>query len=329
MRVSVILSTYDRAETLRETLKSICEMTTPPSLQWELLVIDNGSTDHTRQVCDSFLGELPIRYLFDGPPGKCRALNNGIQSARYELIVFTDDDVNVDQHWLPNYAAAADRHPDVGLFVGRVLPKWEAPPPKWIEDNLNTMSFLCHLDRGDLEGVLPREDPARPVGANMAVRTVCFQQGVSYPESIGATGRTHTVSAHVGGEEGEIARQVVERGWYCAYTPTAVVYHRHTRDRMTERYLRRWAMGHEIGDVRLGRATQKNPWFGVPAWYWRQFAINSTRYVLTRWTRNSDVWLPAEIRMASAWGAICEFRRLQKTNSSRRKVTSVPTCLCW
>ena len=86
MNVSVILCTYNRCETLRKTLQTFGDLEIPKGVTWELLVVDNSSGDATRQVCESFAGRLPRRYLFESRQGQSCAWNGGIHEAAAPLI---------------------------------------------------------------------------------------------------------------------------------------------------------------------------------------------------------------------------------------------------
>ena len=98
MRITVILCTLNRCQSLAETLESIAISTLPDSVDWEILVVDNNSTDHTREVVEEFGRRYPdrFRYIFEPRPGKSYALNAGIREAQGEILAFTDDDVTVE-----------------------------------------------------------------------------------------------------------------------------------------------------------------------------------------------------------------------------------------
>ena len=102
MRVSVILCTYNRCESLRTALQSVAACRFPESTPWEVLVVDNNSKDQTPAVVEEFVQQYPgrFRYLFEPQPGKSHALNSGIQEARGDILAFMDDDVTVDPGWL-------------------------------------------------------------------------------------------------------------------------------------------------------------------------------------------------------------------------------------
>ena len=95
-------------------------MRIPEGVTWELLVVNNNSTDDTESVITSYENRLPLRRLFEPSPGLSNARNHAIREAKGGLIIWTDDDVLVDSDWLAAYAAAADRWPDAAFFGGPI-----------------------------------------------------------------------------------------------------------------------------------------------------------------------------------------------------------------
>jgi len=97
-----------------------------------VIIIDNGSTDRTQAVIESFQRRLPIVSLNESQPGKNVALNLGLLHIRGDLVVFTDGDVFPRADWLVQYERVAESLPAYDLFGGITLPRWEAPPSEWI-----------------------------------------------------------------------------------------------------------------------------------------------------------------------------------------------------
>ncbi len=95
MKYSVVIATHNRAADLRDTLASLAAL--QPDGPWEVIVVDNNSPDHTRQVVEAAAPTFPValRYLFEARQGRSPALNAGISAARGQIIATTDDDVRV------------------------------------------------------------------------------------------------------------------------------------------------------------------------------------------------------------------------------------------
>lgn len=305
--VSLIICTYSRCESLRRTLETCCDLVIPCGVTWELLVLDNNSTDATKQVCREFIGKLPIRYVFEPRQGKSCALNTALQQAQGELLLFTDDDVRVDQKWMMVLVNAAEQYPDVSIFGGKVIPQWEAKPPKWIQDNCHP--FLDYMfvryGLGHTPRYLSRSD--HPFfGANLAIRQHVFRCGVRFDEAIGPQGKEQ-----VHGEETTLQHDLLSAGHKGLYLPDALVYHRNTSERLTERYLRKYCKGIGIREVRLSGEKVEPPYlFGVPRWRWKVLARQCLQYCWCRVAYKPAIWLEAEVQMSITWGRICELRRM-------------------
>ena len=302
--ISIILCTHQRASSLVQTLESFCRLEVPAGLSWELIVVDNNSTDDTRAVCDRFADRLPLLYLLETRQGLSIARNRALADARGEWLLFTDDDVDVDQHWLATLHAATLRHPEIDFIGGVVLPRWEVPPPAWLVRHAQSKlpGVTMHFHIGDQERKLDSSDTLLFVGANMGFHRRVFIDGLRFDESLGRTGLRLLV-----GEESKVIRQIIARGGEGLYVPAAIVHHRNPRDRMTEKYVRDWFCGYGISLVRAQQIEPTCFWAGMPLRSIRRIVINAIRYGLTRWTCPSHIWLRAEIVFATHWASSPSF----------------------
>ena len=201
------------------TLEGICGLNVPNELQWELLIVDNNSTDLTRQVCEDFRSRVPLRYLYEPRQGKSYALNRALGEATGELIVFTDDDVDAEPDWLTSYWDAALRNPDVSVFGGKILPRWEKPPPCWVTDNQHGLLINAHVDYGESEFVVEGSNAKVFPGGNMAFRRSVFLSGARFSEGLGPVGR----NIHTPSEETSFEHDLYTKGHKGLYVPGAVV----------------------------------------------------------------------------------------------------------
>src|SRR5215472_16667421 len=180
--LTVILCTCNRAQSLTETLESLTSSRLPRSVVWEVLVVDNNSTDQTRGLVEEFCRRYPgrFRYLLESKPGKSHALNAGIASARGEVLVFVDDDVTVGPDWLQNLTAELLRNGEWAGVAGRILPAHAFKLPPWLvwkyDDGAfrpDPLGILCaHFDLGDEPKELNLDEA--PYGANMALKRSAF-----------------------------------------------------------------------------------------------------------------------------------------------------------
>ncbi len=307
--VSVIICTYNRSESLRRTLQAFCDLEIPRNVTWELLVVDNNSRDATRAVCSDFAARLPLRYLFEASQGQNNALNRGVEEAEADLLLFTDDDVDVEPQWLVSFLNVARRYPAVSFFGGKVIPRWECAPPQWLSENAN--SLLRHVatafEMGESEVFVTASDCVF-YGANLAIRKQAFLGTTKFRPDLGPCG-----VGQVRGGETALLRELLADGHKGLYVPSMAVYHRNTSSRMTESYVRAYYHGAGVTEVRMNESRNGHKAFlGAPRYLWLKLTKHALQYAMFRWTRPSAVWLRAEIEMATSWGRITELRRLHK-----------------
>ena len=243
MKYSVVIATYNRAGDLRDTLASLAGLR--PDGPWEVIVVDNNSTDGTRQVVEGAVASFPVdlRYLFEARQGRSPALNAGITAARGEIVATTDDDVRVPADWL-NAAARGLEQLQADYVGGRVLPIWGAPRPAWLPNRGGKQwAVIALLDYG----AEPLEFNTRvPLGVNMAFRRDAFQRaGLLDPD----TGRK--AGTLLGQEVREWCIRARKAGVRGVYVPEMVVEHKIGADRLTKRYFRRWFYWRGISRARL------------------------------------------------------------------------------
>lgn len=232
MKFSVVIATYNRAADLRATLDSLA--TLRPHGDWEVIVVDNNSTDGTPSVVAGAAQTFPapLRYVFEPEQGRSPALNAGIRLAMGDIIATTDDDVRVEPDWLDRAAEGLDRL-RCDYVGGRVLPIWGATPPPWLPDRSGKhWAVIALLDYG----AQPIEFGARvPLGVNMAFRRAAFEQaGLLDP----TTGRK--AGTLLGQEVREWCIRARAAGVRGFYLPELVVRHLIPASRLSKSYFRRW-----------------------------------------------------------------------------------------
>ena len=203
MHVSVILATYNRASSLQKTLETFSALSCPAELLWELLVIDNNSSDGTREVVQQFAktAKLRVRYIFEKRQGRSAALNAGIAAAKGEIIAFTDDDVLLHSDWLLNLKHTFDRFDCAGVG-GRIVPLWNHPRPEWLE--MDGQQAVVNFELGDEF----REISFAPMGANSAFRREMFTKCGLFRLDLGVSGSEHTVTC----DDTEFGDRVLKAG---------------------------------------------------------------------------------------------------------------------
>jgi glucosyl-dolichyl phosphate glucuronosyltransferase len=322
MNASVIVCTYNRCDSLRRTLRTLCHLEIPVGVTWELMVVDNNSRDATRAVSESFARQLPLRYIFEPRQGVNRARNHGLAEATGQIVMYTDDDVDVDRQWLASLWDAATRHPEISIFGGRIFPLWEQTPPVWLVENSESIlrTLVAHFDLGNQEKVLT-DACAAPWGTNMAFRRSVFAGRFRFREDLGRKGRNHVRAG-----ETDLIQRLVKAGHKRLYVPGAIVYHRNPPDCGTERFVFAYYMGAGMTEMRLnGAPAAARLWAGAPRYFWLRLMQRSVQYAAFRWTAPSHTWLRAEIDAARNWGRITESRRLREQSSrARHRSTLIP-----
>ena len=209
--VTVLLATRNGEAVLPRTLAGYRLMQRTPAA-WQMLIVDNGSTDATPSIVERFRGELPIEMLRQPTAGKSRALNTAIPRLRGRLIVVTDDDAIPHPSFLAAWTRYLDSKQEFELFGGSVTPIFDSPPPRWMLKMRQRFAFMFS-ERDLPEGEM---DPGAIYGPNMAVRISVFDRGFRFDENMGPNALD---PAYPMGDETEFCRRVASlgaRSWFAS-----------------------------------------------------------------------------------------------------------------
>src|SRR6185503_13879751 len=171
MDISVVVCTYNQASSLRLTLDALAAQVTPPDLAWEVVVVDNNSSDATARVVDAFAAtaRIRVRYLFVGRQGLSHARNTGLAHANGAVVAFTDDDVGPAPEWLASISIAM-RESGADIMGGRILPAWDAPPPPWLRGRAFVPGHFAIMEHAAPAVLRAATGIPAIWGANMAFR---------------------------------------------------------------------------------------------------------------------------------------------------------------
>jgi glucosyl-dolichyl phosphate glucuronosyltransferase len=237
--VAVLIATYNRARLLGETLDVLARSTVSEGLRWEVVVVDNNSTDDTRAVVESRRAAypVPLTLLVERVQGRSAALNTAIAATDAPLLLLTDDDVRVDPGWLVAGTRALEQGAD--YVGGPVAPIWETPPPAWLDlARSDLWGTIAILDYGP-EPFAFEDRRLVPLGANMGFRRSLVERAGAFRADLGRTNSRRPL----GQEVPELLMRARAAGLRGCYVPAMHVSHHIPAVRLTRTYFRRWWTG--------------------------------------------------------------------------------------
>jgi len=276
INISVIICTYNRANSLADTLLCLTKQSYETE-NWELIVVDNNSNDNTKGIISELSKQLPnLTYKFEPQQGLSYARNLGINSAKGEIIVFTDDDVLPEIDWLVQIQNNMEKY-NCDACGGFIAPKWEAPPPSWLTEFF--YGFLAI--KTDTNG--PRQlsiNDELPFGANMAFRKSMFSRYGLFDTQKGRKG-----NILAGGEDGDMFQRLIQANCSVYYFPDIKVTHKVEAFRIKKNYFRQWRFQGSKSIAMASTFECSRRIFGIPLYLINQTAraiIKSFFYLITK-----------------------------------------------
>ncbi len=333
--VTVLICTYNRADCLAETLAALTAMGPGRDYHAEAVVVDNNSTDATREVIANAAAAspFPVRYLFERRQGKSFALNTGLEAATGDIIALTDDDVVPSRDWLDRIVLAFRTH-DITFTFGKVLPRWMVqPPPELLLPRAHEIwGPLAIVDYGDVPVLYPSGQPGErlPVGANLAFRRDVLVEIGGWRTDLGKVNNTL-----ISGEDHEIFFKLRAAGHYAGfYDPDNRVRHLVPASRLTRRYFRRWFYWHgktlfrmqpQLFELDLAKVPHIA---GAPRFLYRQFLEQCWLWMRRIGRRDVLGLLIEELRTIELLGVLVEswkhfLRRARPGQTSRAQAPAI------
>jgi glycosyltransferase involved in cell wall biosynthesis len=244
MKITVVIPTRNRADLLKSTLSSLLNQTLPSS-EFEVIVVDNGSTDNTSQVAESFSSQIQVRCIHEPRPGLHRGRHAGWLASKTDYIVYADDDIEAFPTWLQTIVDVFDSNEKIAMVGGKNLPKFQSTPPFWITEMWNKphplgkmMADLSILDFGNNAMEF---HPMYIFGCNFSVRKSILDKTKGFHPD----GMPFDMIEYRGDGETFVAEWVNSNGYLAYYHPGASVYHVVTNERLTREYFfkRRYTQG--------------------------------------------------------------------------------------
>lgn len=282
---------------MNQTLARMKQLNIPENIEWELIVVNNNCTDGSDHVIANYSDELPIRRVFEPTPGLSNARNAAVREAEGDYILWTDDDVLVDECWLEAYGRAFERCPDVVIFGGPIYPLFERKPPKWLEKVWEKIA-IAYAVRDLGPDSIPIDEMRVPFGANYAL-SLPFQKRYRYDPALGRKGK-----GLLGGEEETLIIAMLRDGLQGVWVPEAKVSHFIPGSRLNTRYLRRYFRGHGLFSSRGEEPSSAVKLFGHPRWLLRKALQAEMKYRIRRLLCSPVLWIEDLIQASILWGRL-------------------------
>ena len=248
MRLDVLIPTYNRAALLSRALESLLGAERPSGLDLTVTVVNNGSTDDTCSVVETFMPRFQgrLRSIYEAKPGRSHALNTGIASTSGELVGMIDDDEEVDRTWLRTIVAAfQDAATD--FIGGPYVPRWGAERPAWVGTAYRAV--IGWVEGGPMTRQFGPGWDAMLMGGNAVIRRSVLERVGPYSVDLGRTPGSRLMSC----EDEEMFGRLLAIGARGFYRPDLIIYHYVPPERLTKRYFRRWSFWHGVSQGRLDR----------------------------------------------------------------------------
>ncbi|MDR2972698.1 MAG: glycosyltransferase family 2 protein [Bacteroidales bacterium] len=237
--ITIIICTYNREKYIYNVLKNLAQNDFPPNL-YEIVLINNNSTDKTEAQCMAFQHDYPqvvFRYFIEIKQGLSFARNRGIKEAKGEMLVFLDDDSFVNSNYLNNLDNYLKEYPDMAAFGGEISPRFETgKTPPWLSKW--SYSWVSAISLGNTVTLFTGNK--YPIGANMGFKKEYFEKYGFFNTALGRSKKNL-----MGGEEKDIFNRcdrIIEKIYYL---PLLKVEHVIPENRTTKEYIKK--LGEGIG----------------------------------------------------------------------------------
>jgi len=213
--ISVVICSYNRQKFIGKALDCLAEQTLPPD-QFEIVIVDNNSTDQTADISRAFIQNHPsvrARYFLEKQKGLSFARNRGLQEALFPIITYIDDDAEAVPAFLETILRFMQAHPKAVGVGGKIIPKYsESEEPAWMSSYLS--GFVGRLDYGDKPQRFQQPAMKYPAGCNMTYTAAVLKEVGGFNNQL--TFRSD--DKHIYYVVSKVSREVY-------YLPDAVVYH--------------------------------------------------------------------------------------------------------
>ncbi len=274
MDISLLVCTYNRCGELKELLESAVSQNTEGAFEYEVVVVDNNSSDQTRQVVHELIerGHGNVRYLFEPRQGRSNALNTGLPALRGSYYAIADDDLLLPPDYLARIVATFRTRPDISFLGGKVLPRWSRPVPSWLTQDHWSALALC--DYGESPFEVSHDRQITLLAGAFRVEDVRAVNG--YHSELGVS------PTRIGGmEDVDLFVRLFATGKRGVYLPQLMLFHKVEPERLEKRYHRRWHLEHGRTYAIMAHGTPEKCRFrllGVPSYMYHGAAIHAAKW---------------------------------------------------
>lgn len=231
---TVAIPTYNGASRLPGLLERLRNQTQTENLSWEIIVVDNNSTDNTAEVVrryqDNWQYPYPLKYCFEAKQGAAYARQRAVEESNGKFIGFLDDDNYPASTWVAAAYTFGEQHPQAGAYGSQVHGDFEVKPPENFE---KIASFLAITERGLEPHRYEAQMKILPPGAGLVVRKQAWQKTVPTTLVLNHKGK----EAGLASEDLEAVIYIQLGGWDIWYNPEMCVYHKIPAWRLQKEYL--------------------------------------------------------------------------------------------
>jgi glycosyltransferase involved in cell wall biosynthesis len=241
IEISVIVSTFNRCQFLKETLKSLLSQDFDGGC-FEVIIVDNNSTDGTVELLLEYANEYPmvLKYVKEEQQGLSAARNRGVQGAKGPIVAFIDDDATAHRSWLKGLMEVYKYFPEAGVVGGLIEPVWISGRPAWLTQNLEVSFGVLSYGNGIKEIFFPDT----LFGGNFSIKRNLFLSLGGFCKNLGRKG-----VRLLSNEEVFLCRLVEQNKKKIYYTSKAIVYHKVLSERLNKRYLLKRAYAQGMSNI--------------------------------------------------------------------------------
>jgi glycosyltransferase involved in cell wall biosynthesis len=258
MELSIVFATFKSEAILEKSLQAYCKIVTQH--QWELIIVDNADRIETRIIINKYKDLLPIVFIEQSESGKNNALNKALPLIAGDLVMFTDNDIIPSSDLVDVYVDAANKHPEVSIFSGKILP--DISLPLWIDQTWHRIrSALGIYDKGEVNlSILPQD----VWGGNMMLRGSIFKQGYNFNAAVGPSGKNYIM-----GSETELLLKLERSGFQALYVSDCQVFHQIRESQLSLSWLQQRAYRSGKG-VAFNVKDESRALLGVPLYLFKK-----------------------------------------------------------